>query len=324
MDRRTLLCGLGLGLLATPLAAVAEQAGKVYRIGALSAGPAFYLEEALRQGLHDLGWIEGRNITIEYLYYYGRVERLPDLAAQFVSLNVDVIVAWAAPETEAAKQATKSIPIVFLVHGDPVGRGHVASLAKPGGNITGAALMLPELAAKRLELLKEALPSVARVAILWNAANPVKALDWQQTEVAGRALALTLDSREVRSPDDFPAAFNAIRRARPDALMTLEDPVVFRHMSLVVEFAARERLPAMYGLREYADAGGLMTYGVNLTDLARRGATYVDRILKGAKPANLPVQQPTTFELVINMKTARTLGVTIPPSLLKRADQVIE
>jgi putative ABC transport system substrate-binding protein len=209
----------------------------------------------------------------------------------------------------------------------------VASLAKPGGNITGTGGFFPELAAKRLELLKQAVPGLSRVAVLWNAANPIKHLDWKATQAAGRALALTLQSYEVRSGADFPGVFNAIRKdraaadlrkARPEALILLDDPVTFRHRATIVEFAARERLPAIYALREFVDAGGLMTYGYDLIDVFRRGATTVDKILKGAKPADLPVEQPTKFELVINLKTAKALGLTIPPSLLGRADEVIQ
>jgi putative ABC transport system substrate-binding protein len=260
------------------------------------------------QGMRDLGWIESQNTHTRGSAC--STQRRP--------------VVTAGPETEAAKQATKSIPIVFLIHGDPVGARHVASLAKPGGNITGTGGFFPELAAKRLELIKQTVPSVSRVAVLWNAANPIKHLDWKATQEAGRALALTLQSSEVRSGDDFPGVFNAIRGSRPEALLLIEDPLMFRHRTMIVEFAARERLPAIYALREFADAGGLMSYGPDLIDAFRRGAIQVDKILKGAAPANLPVQQPTKFDLVINLKTAKALGLTIPPSVLARADQVIE
>jgi putative tryptophan/tyrosine transport system substrate-binding protein len=315
---------LALSLVLAPLAAKGQPPTRVYRIGFLAATHAPHLSEAFRQGLRDLGWIEGQNITIEYRDAGGRLERLPDLAAQLVSLNVDLIVAQAGPETAAAKQATTTIPIVFLVHGDPVGGGHVASLAKPGGNVTGTGGFFPELAAKRLELLKQTVRGLSRVAVLWNAANPIKHLDWKATLAAGQALALTIQSRELRSEDDFPAIFNAVRRERPEALLVIEDPVMFHRRSLIVEFAARERMPAIYALREFAEMGGLMTYGVDLTDLFRRGAAQADKILRGAKPADLPVQQPTKFEFVINAKTAKALGLTIPQSLLLRADQVIE
>lgn len=319
-----LLFLLAAAILLPPPAAQAQPPRRGYRIGLLAATPAPHLSEAFRQGLRDLGWIEGQNIIIEYRDAGGRIERLPDLAAQLVSLGVDLIVAQAGPETAAAKQATKTIPIVFLVHGDPVGGGHVASLAKPGGNVTGTGGFFPELAAKRLELLKQTVQGLSRVAVLWNAANPIKHLDWKATQAAGQSLALTIQSRELRSEDDFPGIFNALRRERPEALLVIEDPVMFHRRTLIVEFAAKERVPAIYALREFAEAGGLMTYGVDLTDIFRRGAAHVDKVLKGAKPADLPVQQPTKFELIINLKTAKMLGLIIPPSLLLRANQVIE
>jgi len=268
--------------------------------------------------------IDGRNIGLEYHYWGTRPERLVESAALVVRQNVDVIVVTDGFATEAAKRATQSIPIVFVFHGDPVAVGHVASLAKPGGNITGRGGFLPTLATKRLELIKEAVPRLSRVAVLWNAANPVKALDWKATQEAAQRLNLTLESREVRGPDEFPAAFDAMRRQRPDTLITLEDPVIFVHRTAIVEFANRERLPAVYGLSEFADIGGLMSYGVDLIDSIRQSAKYVDRILKGSKPSDLPVEQPTKFELIINLKTARMLGLTVPPVLLLRADRVIE
>src|SRR5262245_38566145 len=265
--------------------------------------------------------IEGRNIAVERRDAAGHTERLPDLAAQLVRLNLDLIVAQAGPETDAAKRATNSIPIVFLIHGDPVGIGHVASLARPGGNVTGTGGFFPDLAAKRLELLKQTLPRLTRVAVLWNGGNPIKHLDWKAVQEAGRALALTLQSWEVKSVGDFPGIFDTIRNgSRAEALILLEDPVMFDHRAAIVEFADRERLPAIYGLREFVDAGGLMSYGYDLVEVYRRGAIKVDKILKGAKPAGLPVEQPTKFELVINFKTAKALGLTIPPSVLGRAD----
>jgi ABC-type uncharacterized transport system substrate-binding protein len=282
------------------------------------------MDDAFRKGLSDLGWIEGQNITLEYRYSEGRPERLPGLAADLVRLNVDLIVAWAAPEAGAAERATRTIPIVFLVHGDPVGGGQVASLAHPGGNMTGLGQMLPELAAKQLELLRQAVPRISRVAVIWNAASRVKRLDMKEVQRAARALGVALQSREVRGLDDFDGVFAATKRERPDALLTLVDPVTFAQRHLIADFAARERLPAMYAVREFVEAGGLMSYGVDLRDLFRRGATYVDKILKGAKPGDLPVEQPTKFEFVINLKTAKALGLTIPQSVLLRADQVIQ
>jgi len=217
-----------------------------------------------------------------------------------------------------------SIPIVFGLHGDPVGTGHVASLAKPGGNITGLATMAPELSGKRLELLKEAFPRIIRVAVLWNSANRAKAEDWRETQGAAHALGVTLQSREVRGPDDFPSVFASMTTQRPDALVTLDDPLLLNSRTSIVAFATKERLPVIYPQRDYTDAGGLMSYGPSISDLFRRAASYVDKILKGAKPGDLPIEQPTNFELVINLKTAKALGLTIPPSLLLRADQVIE
>jgi putative ABC transport system substrate-binding protein len=327
VDRRRFLLTSLAGALAGPLAVEAQQTGKVPRIGALAgATAATYAArfDSFRQGLRELGYVEGQNIAIEYRYAHGKLERLADLAAELVRLNVDVIFAVAAPETAAARQATTSIPIVFAGHGDPVGTGHVASLAKPGGNITGMSQMLPELSAKRLEVLKEAFPRVSRVAVLWNAANPTKVLDWRETQRAAPTLGIALQSREVQGPDDLASAFAALTRQRPDALMTLDDPVTMTARASIVAFAAKERLPTIYGLSDFVYVGGLMSYGPNRAEMYRRAGAYVGLILKGAKPGDLPVEQSTKFELVINLKTAKTLGLTIPPSLLARADQVIQ
>jgi ABC-type uncharacterized transport system substrate-binding protein len=324
MERRTFLGVIAGGLLAAPLAVEAQRAGKIWRVGVLGNSPSPHLDDAFRKGLRDLGWIEGQNIVLEYRYSEGRPERLPGLAAELVRINVDLIVAWASPEVGAAESATRTIPIVFLALGDPVGGGQVANLARPGGNMTGLGQMLPELAAKQLELLRHAVPSISRVAVFWNAASRMKRLEMGELQRAAPALGVTLQSREVRGLDDFDGVFAATKRERPDALLTLVDPVTFTQRHLIAEFAARERLPAMYAVREFVEAGGLMSYGSDLRDLFRRGATYVDKILKGAKPGDLPVEQPTKFELVINLKTAKALGLTLPPSLLQRADQVIE
>jgi putative tryptophan/tyrosine transport system substrate-binding protein len=326
VDRRSFVAG-SIALLAAPITAEAQQARKMSRIGVLAVGiPTSYTAryEAFRQGLRELGYVEGQTIAIEYRYAEGKVERLPNLAAELVRLNVDVIVASSGPETGAVKRATTSIPIVFGVHGDPVGTGHVASLAKPGGNITGMASMAPDLSGKRLALLKEAFPHIARVAVLWNTANPAKAEDWRETQGAARTLGLTLQSRDVRGSDDFAGAFAAMAMQRPDAFLTLDDPVILNSRTAIVAFAAKQRLPGIYPQRDYTDAGGLMSYGPSISDMFRRAATYVDKILKGAKPGDLPIEQPTKFEFVINLKTAKALGLTIPPSLLLRADQVIE
>ena len=327
MDRRTFLCGLTLGTLSAPLAAGAEQPGKVARIGLLTYGSATsgqHIREAFRQGLRELGYVEGQNIVIEYRYAEGNAERLPDLAAELVSLKVDIIVAGGTPAPLAAKHATRRIPIVMSAAGNPVETGLVASLARPGGNVTGLSLLSADLTAKRLQLLKEVLPGVSRVAVLWNAANPISALVVRETEAAARALGLQVQSVEVRGPDDFEGALPATISGGAGALFVVDDPLVFSSRMRIADFAARNRLPATAFFREFAEAGCLMTFGANLADLSRRAAIYVDKILKGAKPADLPVEQPTKFDLIINLKTAKALGLTIPPSVLLRADQVIE
>ncbi len=328
MNRRTFLCGLSLGTLAIPLPVGAQPAVRVWRIGylapdSLSSSPHYI--EAFRQGLRGLGYVEGQNVAIEDRWAEGKFDRLPDLASELVRLNMDVIVAGAAPATRAAKRATSQIPIVMVGVGpDPVEAGIVASLARPGGNITGLTTMLAESSAKRLELLREAAPKVTRVAVLWNSANPAKARDSRETQVAARALGLTVRSVEVQGPEQFERAHAAMTTERPGALLVLTDPLTFLYRKRIVEFAAATRIPAMYDLREYVGAGGLMSYGVDQIDLFRRAATYVDKILRGAKPADLPVEQPTKFELVINLKTAKALGLAIPQSLLIRADEIIQ
>jgi len=319
-----LLVTLALGFLAAPAPAEAQPTGKVYRIGYLAMFPAPPGREAFLQGLRDLGWIEGQNITIEYRYAHGRLEQLLDLVAELVRLKVDLIVAVSPQPVQAAKEATTTVPIVMVAVADPVTYGFVTSLARPGGNITGVSLLLPELSAKRLELLREMVPKLSRAAVLWNAANPFRALDLKVAQAGARALGVTLQSLGVRGPDDFDRAFEAASRERARALITLEDPLTFAHRTRIVGLAAKHRLPAIYGLREYVDAGGLMSYAPILLDNFRRAATYVDKILKGTKPADLPVEQPTKFELVINMRTAKAIGLKIPQSLLLRADQVIQ
>ena len=322
-----LLVTLALGFLVASLAVDAQQPGKVARIGYLSPGsPTTFtrFDEAFRQGLRELGYVEGQNIVIEYRWAERRDERLPDLAAELVSLKVDVIVAGGTPAPLAAKHATRTIPIVMSTAGDPIGSGLVASLARPGGNVTGLSARSPELGGKRLQLLKEVVPGVSRVAVLWNAANPYAALVVRETEAAARTLGVQVQSLEVRGPDDFENALPAAIRGRAGALIVVGDPLLFSYRMRIADFAARNRLPAAYNLREFAEAGGLMAYGENLADLYRRAATYVDKILKGAKPADLPVEQPTKFELVINLKTAKALRLTIPQSVLIRADEVIQ
>src|SRR5436309_1492844 len=329
MNRRAFLCGLTLGTLSRSLAAEAQEykAGKVARIGLLSQGsPASgqHIREAFRQGLREVGYVDGQNIVIEYRYAEGKAERLPDLAAELVSLKVDIIVAGGTPPPLAAKRATTTIPIVMTSAGDPVGSGLVASLAKPGGNVTGLSTFTRDLAAKRLQLLKEVVPVVSRVAVLWNAANPYAVLNMRETEAAARTLGLQVQSVEVRGPDEMETGSSTAIRWRAGAFIVVDDPFTYLHRTRIADLAARSQLPAMYGFRQYAEAGGLMAFGTSLADLSRRAATYVDKILKGAKPADLPVEQPTQFEPVINAKTAKALKLTIPPSVLLRADQVIE
>jgi putative tryptophan/tyrosine transport system substrate-binding protein len=306
----------------------AQQAGKKYTIGLFNAGirPAQNapLWVAFLSAMRELGWIEGKNVVFEGRYADNRVERLPALAEELVRLNVDVIVGIGTLAPLAAKRATSTIPIVMGAAGDPVGSGLVASLAQPGGNVTGMSLMASDLGGKRLELLKELLPRLARVAVLWNAANPYSANVFKETLAAGRVLGVQLQSLGVRNPEDLDGAFEAARQQHPDALVSVEDPFTSSYRKRITDFAIAARLPSLYGLREDVDAGGLLSYGANLAELYRRAAGYVDKILKGAKPADLPVQQPTTFELVINLKTARLLGLEIPPTLLARADEVIE
>ena len=324
MDRRAFLGTLAGGLLAEPLAAEAQQAANVARIGWLGFGVRSARPEDFLQGLRELGYVEGRNVVIEYRSAEGKLEQLPTLAAELVSLKVDVIVAQSTAAALAAKQATQAIPIVFGAVSDPVGTGLVASLAHPGGNITGLAVLNAELSAKRFEVLKEVVPGLARAAVLWNAANPANALAWRETEGAAHALGVALASREVREPKDFAGAFAALARERPDALLVLQDALTLQTRKEIIEFTLRERLPGMFVGKEWAQEGGLMSYGDRLPDRYRRAAQIVDRILKGEKPADIPVDQPTNFELVVNLRTATAIGLTIPETFLTRADEVIE
>ena len=328
MNRRTFLSALTGSLLAAPLAAGAQQVGKVSRIGYLSAGSDTAnprVREAFRQGLRELGWVEGQNIIIEYRWAEGRFDRLPDLAAELVRLKVDVLVAAPTPAALAAKNATGTIPIVGMSLTDPIGLGLVASLARPGGNVTGVSYSVgAEIFGKDLELLKEVVPRVRRVAVLSNPASPARPLTISNVKDAARSLGLQLQLLEARGPRDFDGAFAAMAKERVGALLVVTDPAFIPHRARLVDLAVKNRLPSIFTQREDAEAGGLMSYGPRLSDLHRRGATYVDKILKGAKPADLPVEEPTKFELVINLKPAKALGLTIPPSLLQRADQVIE
>jgi putative tryptophan/tyrosine transport system substrate-binding protein len=326
LRRREFITLLGWAAAAWPLAARAQQAGKVYRIGVFSAGtdtlPKAWL--ALADGLRELGWIEGKNVMFERRFAENQLDRLPGLAAELVHLDVDLIVTGGTLAPLAAKQATATIPIVMGSAGDPVGSGLVASLARPGGNVTGLSLMAPDLGGKRLELLKEILPGISHVAILWNAANPYPALVFRETQDAARTLRIELESLEVRGPDDLDSALDAAIRSRVGALITVEDPLTVTHRKQIADFTANNRLPAIYGLSEFVDAGGLMSYGAHMADLYRRAAGYADKILRGAKPADLPVEQPTKFELVINLKTAKALGLTVPLIMQMTADEVIE
>ena len=328
MDRRTFLAGTGAVLLASPRASEAQLAGKVPRIGYLrSTSPSDRppLLDAFRQGLRELGWVEGRNIVIDYRYAEGRFDRLPDLAAELVRLKVDIIVASPTPAAAAAKNATQTIPIVMIAVTDPVGLGLIASLARPGGNVTGLSYSVgPEIIGKQLELLKETVPKVRRVAILSNPANPSQPLSIRELKVAARSLGVQLQLLEAQGPNEFDGAFAAMATERVGALVVMSDSMLNSHRTRLADLAARSRLPAAYGLRENVEAGGLVSYGPSVRDLFRRSATYVDKILKGAKPADLPVERPTKFDLVINLKTVKALGLTIPQSLLGRADEVIQ
>ena len=327
MDRRRFLSGIALGFVAMPLTIEAQQTAKVSRVGWLSPGSATSDENFLasfRDGLRELGWIAGQNIAIESRWAEGRFERLPDLAAELVRLKVDVIVSSVTQASLAAKRATGTIPIVMVGVGDPLGSGLVASLARPGGNVTGPSSMLAEASGKQLALLKETVPNASPVAVLRNPANPVwQAAALRETEAAAHALGLRLQLLEARGPDELEGAFAAMTRERAGALFVPADIIFVRHAQLMADLAAKHRLPAMYGFREHVEAGGLMSYAANFAVMFRRAATFVDKILKGAKPADLPVEQPTQFELVINLKSAKALGITIPQSVLQLADEVI-
>jgi putative ABC transport system substrate-binding protein len=315
-----------LSLLTAPHTSQAQRVAHVPRLGLLIPGSASGFVsriEAFRHGLRDLGYVEGQNIAIEYRFADGQAARIPALAADLVRLPVDAIVVDGILTIRAAHHATTTIPIVMAVIGDPVGAGLVASLARPGGNTTGLSLMLPEVSGKRLELLREAMPTLSNVAVLWNPEVHDSRVVFKETQTAAQALGLRLQSLEVRSPAEFDQAFAAMTSAHAEALVVISNALFFSHRGQLAALAVRHRLPAMFHSREYAEAGGLMAYGANGEDLYRRAATYADKILKGAKPADLPVEQPTKFELLINLKTAQALGLTIPSSLLFQAEEVI-
>jgi putative ABC transport system substrate-binding protein len=325
--RRELLIAVGAGALAWTGAARAQAPAKVRRIGLLSPtspSVAAPLLQAFRLGLRDLGWVEGKNISIEYRYAEGRRDRLPDLAADLVRLKVEVIVASSAPAVVAAQEASRAIPIVITSTGDPVALGLVESLARPGGNVTGLSQMAFDLAGKRLELLKEMIPKISRVAVLWNSQSPGSTRTWKELQLPARQLGIQLYSLEVRNPNDFDKAFEDATRARAGALLVTAEPMITTNLERIAGLAAKSRLPSIHQFSEFADAGGLVAYGVDRADQYRRAATFVDKILKGAKPADLPVEQPTRFALVINLKTAKAIGITIPQSVLFRVDRVIE
>jgi len=318
---------LALGILLGPLAAQAQQTGKPYRIGFLGNSTAALeanLVGPFRAGLRDLGYVEGRNVLIEYRWTEGKYERFPALIGDLVALKVDVIVTAGTPATLAVKKATTSIPLVMVAVGDPVGTGIVPSLSRPGGNITGLTSISTEMDGKRLELLREVIPNVSHIAVLWNAASPLQVLAEKQTRAAAQVLRMNVLSLGVRTIEEIEGAFAAIVRERPGALLVLADRLFLHHRARIMDFAARHRLPGVHAYRELVEAGGLMSFGPSYADMHRRAAYFVDRILKGAKPADLPVERPATFELVINLKAAKALGLTIPQSVLLRATEVIQ
>jgi putative ABC transport system substrate-binding protein len=326
IDRRVFLAG-ALAAIAAPLTAQAQAPARTAHIGLISpftAADTAAWHQAFRQGLGELGWVEGKNLRIEYRYADGRGDRLPRLAAELVALRVDVIVAAVTPDTLAAKNATRTIPIVMASVGDPAATGLVDNLARPGGNVTGLSQLAPDLAGKRLELLTGVVPALSRVAVLWNPQDLSSTLSWKEIQRPARELRIQLQSLETRSAGEIPRAFEAAASGHARALVIMPGPVYVTNMRRIAELALKGRLPAIFHLTEFVKAGGLLAYGPDRADLFRRAATYVDKILKGAKPADLPVEQPTKFEFAVNLKTAKALGLTIPPSLLLRADQVIE
>jgi putative ABC transport system substrate-binding protein len=325
MDRRRFLLTAVAGALTGPGRAEA-QAGKVYRIGFLWDTPAVWPHalEAFRQGLRELGWLEGQNVVIEYRWAEGRFERLPSQVEDLLRLKVDLIVAPTSIYTGAAKRATSTVPIVFISHADPLGSGHVASLGRPGGNATGLTIVMSETMAKSVELLKVTIPALHLLAVIWDPATPSHRPSLKAVEESGRALGLHVQGLPVRSATEYEATFAAMAQERAGAVLVLSTPLFMGGARRLAELALSHRLPTMFGPREHVEAGGLLSYSPDRADLYRRAASYVDKILKGANPADLPVQQAEKFELVVNLKTAKALGLTIPPSLLGRADQVIE
>src|SRR5262245_9890727 len=319
---------LAIGLLvvaplAPPLSAEAQLAGKVWRLGLISVTHT-KIEDVFFQRLKELGYVEGQNLVVERRYSEGRAERFPEFAAALTRLNVDIIVVTTTPAALAVKNATRTIPIVQPNSIDPVGAGLVASLARPGGNFTGATTQAPDIVAKRLQLLVQAIPHVSTVAVVWNAANPANARSWREVQDAARVLGINVQSREVRDPSDFERIFTGMARERPDALLFIGDQLTLQHGKQTVDFATQKRIPSMFDRPHLVTAGGLMSYGADEEDLWRHAAVIADKVLKGAKPADLPMEQPTKFKFVINLKTAKALGLTIPPAVLARGDELIE
>ena len=314
-----------LGLLGLPVKAYPQQSAALRRIGILlvASSPESKYAQAFIQGLRDAGYAEGHDVVIEWLYANGVYDRIPGLVADLIQRKVEVIVVETTVAAQAVKRATSSIPIVMALVGDPVGSGLVASLAQPGGNVTGLSSMMADISAKRLQLLKEALPRVTRVAVLWNPETPWHAKVVQDLKAVAPSLRIELSFVAARTPEQFIPAFSAVRQARAQALYVIEDPVFYKHRMTLVELASKARLPIIYWEKEFAQAGGLMSYGANYSDLMRRSVWYVDKILKGVKPADLPIEQPTKFEFVVNLRAAKALGLTIPESILVRADEVI-
>src|SRR5262245_25311414 len=322
MRRRQFITLLGGTVVAWPLAVGAQQPGKVYRLGVLAdVTPVL---SGLFYGLRELGYVEGQNLIIERRSSEGRAERWSELAAELVGLRVDAIVVSTTPAALAAKKTTGTIPIIFPTAFDLVGVGLAKSLPRPGGNVTGFTLLVPEVCAKGLALLQEAVPGLRKVAVIWNGGNAANAIVLKEVEATARLAGLALNSGQVREPKDFEATFAAIMGERPQGLLILADSLFMLHRKQIVDFVLHEHLPAMFQFREFAELGGLMSYGPDVQDMGRRGANYVDKILKGARPADLPIEQPTKFELVINLKTAKALGLTIPQALLATADELIE
>jgi putative ABC transport system substrate-binding protein len=326
MGRRDLIALLGGAATVWPLAARAQQTGRIYRIGYLFLGASAPDPQQMMPwpALRELGYVEGANLVVERRFAAGRRERLGPFASELIALKPDLILAQGAQSAEAVSKATHDIPVVIIGAGDPVGTALVESLARPGGDVTGVTEVSTELTPKRLQLLKEVVPAIARVAVLWNAADRAMKLRYREIETAAKGMNLEIRSVEVRDPEDFDGAFSTIRADGPDAMFMVADALTGLNRKRIVEFAAQSRLPTAYEYREFVNDGGLMSYGPNLRDLFARAAYYMDKILKGAKTAELPMEQPTKFELVINLKTAKALGLTVPQSLLVRADEVIE